>query len=547
MKDLGKVSVSMRHFVGDVQVWEWETGDPFPNLGPCVGVDTETELITDTVKDPPVVVTGVFDPEHSACYIVYWQHTASFMQELNKRDIQQRYFNAGFDEQVLDNEDAESTLLTAIDVGRVRDMQIRIHLHEIATLGWIRGNLYNLAGCSLYFLNLTLDKGDPEDYANSARMTFRRHNTDGSLYRITDEQVTYLVHDCASTWGLGEAVPEQPTEVEHTKGMIVLAHISTNGLQVDPVVFDAMEKKLFKAKEEARQRLLAFGFPDPEKDAKTEAAAERRVFYLEYKKLLASAGLECHLETEKQTLDDDDGTVIEVSKIPSKDALRLMICYLYNHSDAPDELQLCAENVKTVCEMEKPSLRKAAREMFGKLCEDYGILAFDQATKGIVMTSFVAHLMEHYNRQRESGQASDRGYGFAEAVQFASDIIDTHPEWLTKTEQIGPKKFFQNHVKGIMEANPKLELETTPKSGDVKLTLKDKWRLEDNGVKDKFLDAYIDYNHCRKYISTYMNREFIKSDWRVHPRYTNILRTGRTSCSGPNVSDILTNGRCKTR
>ena len=209
MKDLGKVSVSMRHFVGDVQVWEWETGDPFPSLGSCVGVDTETELITDTVKDPPVVVTGVFDPEHSACYIVYWQHTAAFMQELNKRDIQQRYFNVGFDEQVLDNEDAESTLLTAIDVGRVRDMQIRIHLHEIATLGWIRGNLYNLAGCSLYFLNLTLDKGDPEDYANSARMTFRRHNTDGSLYRITDEQVTYLAayrsrtyqrHDCAGSY-----------------------------------------------------------------------------------------------------------------------------------------------------------------------------------------------------------------------------------------------------------------------------------------------------------------------------------------------------------
>ena len=537
MQDLGIVDVSMRHFVGPVHIWVWEPSDPFPILGPTVGVDTETELITDTVKDPPVVVTGVFDPTYSNCWIVYWQHTAAFMRELNKRDIQQRYFNVGFDEQVLDNEDEEKSLLTAVDARRVRDMQIRIHLHEIATLGWIRGNLYNLADCALHFLNVTLDKGDPDDYENSARMTFRRHNKDGSVYRITDEQAKYLCYDCASTWGLGESVPEQPTEVEHTKGMIVLAHISTNGIQVDPVVFDAMEEKLFKARDEARLRLLAFGFPDPYKDAKKEAAAERQLFYSEYKKLCESAGLECRLDMVEQTLDDEDETVIQVPKIPSKDSLRLMICYLYNHSDAPDELQLCAENVKIVCEMEKPSLRKDARNMYSKLLEDYEIMAFDQATKGIVMPSFVAHLMEHYNRQRDSGEAAVKGYDFGAAVQYASEYIDIHPEWFSKAEQIGPNKFFQNHVKGIMEANPKLELETTPKSGAVKLTLKDKWRLEDNGIKDKFLDAYIDYSHCQKYLSTYMNRLFIKADNRIHARFTNILRTGRTSCTGPNLQN----------
>ena len=35
-----------------------------------------------------------------------------------------------------------------------------------------------------------------------------------------------------------------------------------------------------------------------------------------------------------------------------------------------------------------------------------------------------------------------------------------------------------------------------------------------------------------------MDPKFIKSDGRVHPRYTNILRTGRTSCNSPNIQQL---------
>lgn len=534
MKRIGTIPVAMKHCTGDVSVMVWEHGDPFPDLGPSVGVDTETELITDAVLDPPVVVLGVFDPKNMTNWIVYWYDIPEFMQQLNIRDIEQRYFNLGFDEQVLDNEDPEQTLITAIDQGRVRDMQIRIHLHEIATLGFIRHNLHNLAGCAKYFLGCELDKGDPNDPENAARMTFRRFNEDGSRKQITHEQAIYLPYDCISTWALGEAVKEQATEVAHTQGMVVLAHISKNGMRVDPVVFDAMEAKLFKARDEARKELLAYGFPDPYKDSSKEAAEARAMFAAEYARLLKYAGLESELPVTEDT--DEAGNVTRETAIPKKVNLRFMVCHMFNCSESPEDIDLGIAYIKSAAECKKSNLRKEEKAMYDELLENHEFLAFDEAGKAHVMPAFVGKLMQSYNAQLESGKAREKGFDFEEAVQYACDYMDEHPDWLSTAPAIGPRKFFQAHVKQLLENNPGLELETTEKSGEIKLTLKDMWRLEDRNITDKFLGAYTTFNHYVKYISTYMNRDYIKSDGKMHPRFTNILRTGRTSCSSPLTS-----------
>ena len=214
---------SPRYFVrGEVRIVEWHKEDPFPDLGPSVGVDTETELITETNSAPPLVVLGVFDARSRTCYISYWEDAAVFIRELSKREIQQRYFNLGFDEHVLNDVDPELTLLQAIECGRVRDMQIRLQLYDIATLGYIPYNHYSLADCSRLKLGVELDKGEKDD-PNSHRLTFRRGTP------ITQEQAVYLMWDCLSTWALGERIPEQPTEVTHAKGMCVLAHLNYNG------------------------------------------------------------------------------------------------------------------------------------------------------------------------------------------------------------------------------------------------------------------------------------------------------------------------------
>lgn len=89
MKTLANVNVKTKQHSFSAEVLLWERGDPFPDLGPSVGVDTETELITDTCLAPKVVVLGVFDFRHKKCYIVYWQDVVEFVRQLCARDIQQ--------------------------------------------------------------------------------------------------------------------------------------------------------------------------------------------------------------------------------------------------------------------------------------------------------------------------------------------------------------------------------------------------------------------------------------------------------------------------
>lgn len=528
---LKQIDVHTAVYDGPLDIKEWVTGDPFPPLGPSVGVDTETELITDCVLDPPVVVAGVFDPAHYACWIIFWQHIPAFMRELNSMAVEQRYFNLGFDEQVLNNEDDTKSLLTAIEAGRVRDMQVRVHLNEIATIGFVRGNMFSLAGCAKHILGLELDKGDPANYEHSARMTFRRYNQDGTAYKLTDAQIEYLPYDCIATWGLGERVPEQPTEIQHTKGMVVLAHISTNGLSVDPVVFDHLEASLIHNRDTYRLDLLSFGFPDPYKDVVSESIKHKVKLVEQYSIFCYNHGITPDIPSE-----DKDGVSIPI--MPKRKQFRLALSYMYNWDKESEHINDIAESVRWALQNEKASYGKRAQEIYLELCEKMELLAFDKSKREIVMPAFMGALLENLNMQYASGKAKETGYDIEDAVQKAADYMDQHPEWLTADKQIGPRKFFQSYVADMLARYPKLELEKTPKSGDIKLTLKDMWRLEDCGIEDRFLEAFTNFNHCQKYVSTYLNRAFIKSDGKVHPKFTNILRTGRTSCSAPNVQNL---------
>lgn len=521
--------------IADIAVVQWRAGDPFPQLGPTVGVDTETELITDTILAPPLVVLGVYDDMAKTCYISYWGEDATaFMRELCARNVQQRYFNLGFDEMVLDDHDQEKPLFQAIDANRVRDMQMRIHLHALATIGYIPYNWYSLADCSHKFLGVALDKGDPDDLENSARLTFRRHNDDGSLYQITEEQAIYLAYDCYTTWALGEKVPEQPTETHHTKGMCVLANTSRNGLEVDRRIFSALTDKLIAEREEQRKALLAYGFPDPDSD-ETPLEAASKLFYEQLSAFCETAQIDscCIFKQESE-----GGP--RVFLLPTKNKLRRMLVYLYQFSDDVTELDALVNAVCSVYEGDKTGapLRKAEQAVYDMLCEEHSLISFDEASKAHVMLVFVAKVLECFIIQARDGYLVTHGFDFNGAIEYASRYMDDHPELTNNAPPIGPRKFFQNHVQQLLENHTDLELERTPKSGEVKLTLKDMWRLEDKGVSDKFLTAYTSFNHCQKYLSTYLNAEYIKADGRVHARFVNIMRTGRTSCRAPNIQNL---------
>ena len=546
MRTLCTVRATMNYVDTDVSVVEWKACDRFPFLGRSVGVDTETELITDTVLFPPLVVMGVFDPAHQTCYIVYHEDVPVFLRELCRRDVQQRYFNLGFDEGVLDNEVEGRPLIDAIDDGRVRDMQIRIQMNDLATSGFIPGNHWSLKDCAAAYLNYELDKGDGTE--NSARLSFHRG------VEITDEQARYLPFDCITTWALGEAVPEQPidpvnnisVEVGHTKGMCVLAHLSANGFPVDPVVADYMRNMLRKDMDGWRLKLLEFGFPDPYYDP----ANDRRL-------------VEGQLEEGMRMMFGDGDYPVEGK---AKGNWRRMLLQMWNHSDEPDEVELLKQDVLAAYTDKPVSFRKKEAALWDSMVEDFGLGAFDASTKKLVMPALVGVALQELAKQDATN-----GYDAASALTKAAEWMDEHPE-LTSPEARGkPRAFFQQHVKDLMlgqcpqgpeamrkmiesqrrhaeefgqrftEADElamimdqsKLKLDLTEKSGDIQLTLKDMWRLQDLGIEDKFLEAFTGFNHCGKYLSTYLDATYVKSDGRVHPRYQNLMRTGRTSCTNP--------------
>lgn len=500
-------------FDGPVTVKLWERTDPFPTLGPVVGVDTETELITDTNLAPPMVVMGVFDPANKVCYISYWEDAAVFINQLSKREVYQFYFNLGFDEMVEDNEDTSKALMDAIEFGRVRDMQIRIQLNDIATVGYIPYNHWSLEDCSSNILDIKLDKGEKDD-PESHRLTFRRGTA------ITPKQAEYLAWDCISTWALGVKVPEQPTEVQHTKGMVVLAHISANGFPVDPMVFDEFERLLQAQRDEYRLKLLDFGFPDPYTKEVDENANYKQF-------VLTQATLFGQLSDMEQ----------EGPYNLNKGNMRMALVYMFNFADEPQRTIEFEDSVKYWLTREKSkNLRKQEKTLYDMLVDEFDLLPYMTAGKDIAMNAFFGHILENLLTQQEEKVTA--GYNLRQAIEYASEIMDAHPHWLSSEKPVGPRTYLQNHYKHLEDSTPGLELPRTPNSGEIKLSLQDMWLLEDAGVKDPFVDVYTHYTHATKYLSTYLNRDNIKADGKIHAKFTNLMKTGRTSCTRPNLQNL---------
>lgn len=529
MKVLGSTRCTLPFYNKDVTVCLWEKGDPYPTLGKSVGIDTETELITAEVQDPPMVVYGLFDPDSATCWISYWDQFMDLNRYVNRSETQQRYFNLGFDEIEIDNEDDEGTLKDAIEARRVRDMQIRYHLWLLATWGDIpEKGFKSLEDVTRRKLKIDLDKGKADD-PDSHRLTFRRYNPDGSKYVITDKQAVYLAWDCMATWALGEVIPEQPTEVQHTKGMCVLAHIRRNGIKVDPFVWDAMEKQTIQEKEEARLRLMAFGYPDPDK-RNDDVTPQKELFYDSLRKFCEVTG---------QPDISENATV-------SKDRMRFLFSYAQDFSGTADmeaidrlaQIIVFALDGKTTDKQIKPN--KSILQVYNsEVLEPYDLYAFDSNKNKITPMAMVGAFLEDAVRQYSDKNTLYRaGFFFKDAIEHTTEYMDDHP-WLieSKKGRMGPKKFFQNHVQGIIQKYPKLELDKT-KKGQLKLAKDDMWKLEDLGIKDDFLTAYTEYYHLRKLLSTYLNRSFIGSDGRIRAHFQNLVRTSRTSCRAPNMQNL---------
>lgn len=474
-----------------VAIKDWHPGDPFPKFGRAVSNDNETELITTFKPIPDLVVAGFYNPVDRTCYYVYPDGIDAWYKELHRQRILVYMFNAAFDIPTAETPEVYAML----DEDLILDVGINFQLYNIATKGDIAFDALSLKGAAKKIVGMELDKGEDKG-DEAARVTFRRH------VPLTDEQRDYLSGDLLSTYLIGDAHSVQPTAYLQTKADLVLATMTRNGLLVDKDVWGALRNQVIKEMTEAKEKLKTFGFPFPEdNDAKDPANL--------YHAMLVRMGV----------ASDEDDTTLNKTQLRGA-ILELARFYEDNAMISPTEQE--AWDLAKKCHQQGTITEKipaAAMRQYKAFMESIDALAFDgsrsqKALYPILLAGI--HLAE-------SGIVS---------TDKLSEVLDDYAEILDKKPVVGPVTFLQEYVDSLLRQNPNLELEVTPKSGRVKVSKTDQWRLDDAGVKSEFLEAYMDYKHNEKLLSTYLKPEFIKEDGKIHPHFNVIVRTGRTSSGG---------------
>ncbi len=237
----------------------------------------------------------------------------------------------------------------------------------------------------------------------------------------------------------------------------------------------------------------------------------------------------------------------------------------------------CEEHLGVV--LEKDKYRHRFNEIRNKSWTDVDVGFFQYAVKDAVATWFLFTVLTHKANEicHEHGVADDHGF-LTEAIQVKAaialdritrngmaidldrlgalrteleaaiskvvdEILKIAPDvWHTVTatnvvainEETGlprvNQKALRSHLLGVADKH-EIEPPRTP-SGDVSLSTKTFW----NQYRD--VDPLIDL-YC-EYVEKTKQRTFIDglAQSRIHPRYHVLKRTGRTSCSKPNIQQL---------
>lgn len=471
----------------EVSIVDWRPGDPFPKLGKAISNDNETELITVRKPIPALVVAGFYNHLDRTCYLVYPDGIKEWWSRLSETDTLVYMFNAAFDVPTSETKTAFSML----DQNRILDVGINAQLYNIATEGDLAFDAMSLKGAAHKYIKMELDKGE-EDGDQADRLTFRR----GIL--PTDSQKIYLAGDLASTYFLGDHFVPQPTIFMQTRADLVLSTITRNGMLVDKVVWDHLVKTVDESMKEARKKLDTFGFPVKDDQKKNFS------------------------DILKERVEDVLGPQEKISK----QHMARLLAFLQGKVEEALSLATSGEFSETIQEdalkwaFQESSLKRLDRERCDRFLEKVDGKAFDLSRKRDAFPALILAVLDAIGEST----ANDLHQNVKEKLGEVEEVLEPAPE-------VGPVKFLQDYVKGLMQENPKLQLETTP-TGKVKVSKMDAWRFEDAGVHSEFLDAYVEFKHNEKLMSTYLNPKFIQEDGRIHPHFGILVRTGRTSSGG---------------
>ena len=472
-----------------IAIKDWHPGDPFPRFGKAVSNDNETELITTFKPIPELVVAGFYNPIDRTCYYVYPDGIDAWYKELHRQKVMVYMFNAAFDIPTAETQEVYAML----DEDLIMDVGINYQIHNIATKGDIAFDCLSLKGCAMKVAGMELDKGEDKG-DEAARVTFHRH------VPLTDEQREYLSGDLLSTYLIGDEYLPQPTVFLQTKADLVLATMTRNGQVIDKEVWSALRHQVTTEMNEARSKLETFGFPFSDdvnaKDPKDILFGELSI-------------LEVTCDKESVNKEQLRRAILEVAKYYEEHKAEVT-----DDSNAKDLAKKIADEFWSESKLSANDSRN-----YKTFMESIDAMAFDTSRAQKALYPILTEAI----RVLKKGSAD---------LSVLSESLDEHLYVLEKKPTIGPVKFLQNYVERLMQEHPNLELEITPKSGRVKISKTDKWRLDDAGVTSEFLEAYMDYKHNEKLLSTYLKPEYIKEDGKIHPHFNVLVRTGRTSSGG---------------
>lgn len=175
--------------------------------------------------------------------------------------------------------------------------------------------------------------------------------------------------------------------------------------------------------------------------------------------------------------------------------------------------------------LQSKAMSKAEKDAWNTITETYEFLdVCDQCKKKEVWPTLVKAFMT----AMMNGKQLERCWSDVEAT------VEERAHWFATEEPIKPREFLQAKLKGLEATYGGLEFDRTEKTAELKCSKKDAWKLEDAGCKDPFLVSYTNFTHCQKYLSGFVNSDYLCSDGRVRGRF-GLVATGRTSCSRPNL------------
>lgn len=556
----------------------WEP-DQDPVIGPAISADTETELFKGQ-EFPDVVMLQVTAGKRVD--LVHWEDIPVYMEKLLRYNTTSVFYfaNAAYDLGVLDMDE----LYQLVDQRRLVDIFDRYKLWEISERGYVRKPA-SLANITKNVLRYTLNKDD------NLRLNFTRAK------EPTVPQLVYGSEDVMATWLNAERMPSMPTEDDsQIMGSLVLDGIKRNGMLVDREVFSSLHKK-FSAEmavnladlemrgynpllSKSSMDVLRCGLRDlgiDGTDLSTFSGPK-----LEY--LLLRAIMATHQPLDRFKADVLNAIACAESECTPHFSMAEMIRSVVIDMEPEMEGKLKRDRLeaaytkakelpyKTLIDASRPKrinpfkgkMRKVLNESVrGLLSSTWDVpnglgeyntfsgLGLDEMALGVRLKNWALAFVFREILMAKAGKNLLLGKEFSQ-IEFRAYLE-------TKSIMYGgfgpalddclrPAAFMQEHLRSLEMKNG-IEFGRTdggkegkPEKKKIKVSSKDKWIFTMAGLEDKLVETYIEYSHNRKLISTYLNPAHIWPDGRVHSRYENYVRTGRTSSAKPNVQNIPGSG-----